>query len=56
MRRLKVELTITLETDDMDDPDNKTVMDNLLLFSQAAIRNSTVDGQLDFGIILKEVI
>ena len=48
-------MKIMLETEDEDNPSTNTLVDNIVLFTQSAIRNSTVNGDLDFGISLRNI-
>ena len=52
MRELIFETRIQLEDNDIED---ETLIDNLLTYSRAAVLNSTLDINLSFGILIKEL-
>jgi len=54
MRLVTIEMQIMLETDNPEEPSIDSLIDNIVLFTQAAIRNSTINGDMDFGINIKE--
>ena len=55
MRLVTFSMSVMLETEDENNPSTDTLIDNILLFTQGAIRNSTLNGEMDFGINIKGV-